>query len=105
MNKDTYEEARKASREIEDLLKAGNLTPEEETKLRTAYSQLAGVLMSPWFPADWGRRAIMLLLFILGSYGLTDGHHLFLILYALCLLFSPRTVGELAMLYGRLVRK
>ena len=105
MNKDTYEEARKASQEIEDLLKAGNLIPEEETKLRAVYSQLSGVLMKPWFPTDWGRRAIMFLFFLVGSYGLTNGHHLFLIFYSPCLLFSPRTVGELAMLYGRLVKK
>ena len=101
----SYEEAKKASREIEDLLKAGDLTQEEETKLRALYSQLSGVLLRPWFPADWGRRATMLLIFLVGSCGLTDGHHLFLLLYTLLPLFSPRSVGELAVLYGRLVKK
>jgi hypothetical protein len=101
MTRDEFEVAKKQSAEIAKLLKEGNLTAEDRQKLEMLQMQLAGALLSVWLPFDWGRRSIMIVLFLVGAYGLVGGNVYFLIAWAFLLLFSPRVVGELAFAFGR----
>lgn len=105
MNRDKYEEAKKASQEIDRLLKDGNLTADERQKFEGIHAQLSGVLLSPWLPFDWGRRAIMIFLFFIGLYGIIQGHSLLVLIWLLLPLFSPRIVGEVAYALGKILRK
>lgn len=103
--KEKYEEAKKASQEIARLLSEGNLTTEERLKFERLHTQLAGVLASPWLPVDWGRRAIMIFIFLIGLYGIIQGHPLLSVIWLMLLIFSPRVVGEVAVALGKTVRK
>ncbi|MFZ6022016.1 MAG: hypothetical protein ACOYT9_00920 [Patescibacteria group bacterium] len=105
MNREKYEEAKKASQEIDRLLKEGNLTPEERQKFEKIRAQLAGVLLSPWLPVDWGRRSIMFFIFLIGLYGMIQGHTFLASLWLLLPIFSPRIVGEVAYALGKIFRK
>lgn len=101
MNRDQFDEAKQQSAEIAKLLKEGNLTAEDRQKFEMLQTQLAGVLMSTWLPFGWGRRSIMIVLLLVGAYGIVEGSGYFLIAWLQLLLFSPRVVGELAFVYGR----
>jgi hypothetical protein len=101
MTRDEFEEAKKQSAEIAKLLKEGNLTSEDRQKLEMLQTQLAGALLSTWLPFGWGRRSVMIVLFLVGAYGLVEGNGYFLIAWLFLLLFSPRAVGELTFAFGR----
>lgn len=102
MDKEKYEEAKIYQKEIYRFLKEGNISPEERQKFEEIHAQLAGFLMSPWLPVDWGRRAIMICIFIIGLYGILQGYTLIALLWLLLPLFSPRIQGEVLQLIGRL---
>ncbi|MDO8714610.1 MAG: hypothetical protein Q7K13_09090 [Polynucleobacter sp.] len=104
MNRKTYKEAKVTLEEITRLLKEGNLTEEEKQKLEKSKVQLAGQLLSIWWPFDWGRRSIMIALFLVGLYGLIEGSNHFLWAWLVILLFSPRVVGEFSFFTGRVFR-
>ncbi|MFP5350276.1 MAG: hypothetical protein ACLGHO_10600 [Gammaproteobacteria bacterium] len=104
MNGETYEKAKKQSEEIAKLLEEGSLTAEERQKLETLQAQLAGVLSRPWLPFGWTRRLIMVVLFLVGAYGLAEGNGYFLLAWLLLLLFSPRVVGEFNVVLGKVSR-
>src|SRR5574341_344723 len=105
MNKEKYEEEKKTSQEIDRLLKEGNLTSEERQKFEKLHAQLAGVLLSPFLPVDWGRRGIMIFIFLIGLYGMIQGHPLLALIWLLLLIFSPRIVGEVTHALGKFFRK
>lgn len=104
MDRKTYQEAKKNSEEIAKLLRDGNLTAEEKQKFETLQTQLAGVLLSPWLPFDWGRRSIMIVLLLIGVYGLAEGNHLFLVAWLFLPVFSPRLAGEFYYALGKFFR-
>lgn len=101
MTREEFEEAKKHSAEIARLLNEGNLTPEERQKLEALQAQLSGALLSPWLPFGWGRRSIMMVLFLVGAIGLAQGNDYFLFAWLFLLFFSPRVVGEVAYALGR----
>ena len=101
MTRDEFEEAKQQSAEIAKLLKEGNLTTEDRQKLEMRQTQLSGALLSTWLPFGWGRRSIMIVLLLVGAYGIVEGNGYFLIAWLLLLLFSPRAVGWLAFAFGR----
>ncbi len=104
MKREKYEEAKSQSEEIAKLLKEGNLTAEERQKLETLQAQLAGVLLHPWLPFGWVRRSIMVVLLLIGVYGLLEGNNYFLLAWVLLLFFSPRFVGEFSYALGKFFR-
>ncbi|TAN35455.1 MAG: hypothetical protein EPN23_11135 [Verrucomicrobia bacterium] len=103
MNRDKYKEAKKTSQEIEQLLQSDNLTADDRQKLKEIHAQLSGVLLSPWLPFDWRRRAIMFFLLLLGLYGITNGQSYFALSWLFLALFSPRIVGEGASILGKIL--
>jgi len=104
MNRESYSDAKRTFKEISELLKEGNLTEEEKQRLETLHAQLAGALLHPWLPLDWGRRSIMIALFLFGLYGLIEGQNHFLWAWLVLLIFSPRFVGELSNFFGKISR-
>ena len=96
-----YEEAKKLATEIANQLAAGNLAAEERQRLDMLHTHLTGALLSTWLPFDWGRRAVMIMLALVGAYGLAGGDYYFMLAWGLLPLFSPRAMGELAFAVGR----
>lgn len=94
MDRETHEQAKKQLAEITEILKDSTLTPEERSKLESLADQLAGCLMRPWLPFGWGRRLIMIGLFLIGLYGLTQGNNSLLFAWLLIPAFSPSFVAE-----------
>jgi hypothetical protein len=101
----TYQEAKKNFDEIAKLLREGNLTLEEKQKFETMQAQLAGVLLNPWLPFDWGRRAIMITLFCVGVFGIISGINYLLLAWLILLIFSPRLIGEVSNLFGTMFNR
>ncbi|MGZ8195040.1 MAG: hypothetical protein ACXWTH_05385 [Methylosarcina sp.] len=101
MTRNEFEEAKKLSAEIAKLMEEENLTAEDRQKFEILLAKLAGSLLSTWLPFSWGRRSIMVVLFLIGAYGLVEGNGYFLVAWVFLLLFSPRVVGELGFALSR----
>ena len=102
MNQVQYEDAKKTLEEVSTFLKDESLTKEERNNLEVMQSQLSGALLSIWIPFGWGRRFLMVLLFLTGIFGFVSGNIYFFISWLLLLLFSPRCIGLLFYALGRL---
>ena len=105
MDRKTYEEAKKNSELIAKLLSEGNLSEEEKQKFEILQAQLAGVLLNPWLPFGWGRRSIMIILFLIGIFGLIEGNNFLMLSWLLLPIFSPRFIGEASCLLGKIFSK
>ena len=101
MDKETYDSAKRAFEEVKEQLKRDDLTSEERAELVMHADRLSGLLLSIWFPMGIGRKLIMLVIFLVGIYGLLIGNHYFLFSWVILPMFSPRLVGEIAFLMGR----
>jgi len=104
MDRKTHEEVKKNFEKITELLKDGNLLVEEKQKFETLKAQLAGILFRTWLPFDWVRRSIMIVLFLVGLYGLVEGNYILLVVWLILLFFSPRFVGEFSYAIGKIFR-
>jgi hypothetical protein len=79
---------------IDDALSEGHLTPEERAELHALSAALSEQLVTPWIPAGWVRRGMMLTLSAVGVYGLVAGLYILVWSFPLIAIFSPRIVGE-----------
>jgi hypothetical protein len=104
MDDKQVEQMKNSFEEIREMLKDGNLSAEERKKFESLSAQLAGKLASAWLPCDWGRRSIMLLIFLIGVVGFVVGSIPMVCGWILLPLFSPRITGEVNSLVGYLVR-
>ena len=101
MNRESYNEAKVILEKITRALGQDNLSEEEIQNLELSKRQLQAQLLSIWWPFDWMRRSIMIILLLVGSYGLFDGSAHFLWAWLVLVLFSPRLVGEISMFTGK----
>jgi len=102
MDKAKYEEAKKVLEEITEELKDQSLSDEDRKTLEMHAAELSGIMLSPWLPADWGRRLIMAAIVGLGVYGLVVRNYEVIFWWLALPFFSPRIVGETALLVGKL---
>jgi hypothetical protein len=79
---------------IDDALSEGHLTPEERAELHALSAVLSEQLVTPWIPAGWVRRGMMLTLSAVAVYGLFA--ELYILVWSLpfIAIFSPRIMGE-----------
>lgn len=107
MNKEQNEQIKKMSNSIQKVLdgKELNLSQSERAEFESLQTQLDAVMLSQWLPADWIRRIIMFAVLILTLYlAFTINPWFLLLLFMVCIL-SPRFVGELTILFGKMRRK
>ena len=104
MERKDFDEAKRYSDEIAELLKDSTLAPEDRQKLETIQAGLSGALLHSWLPFDWKRRLIMATLFVVGVIGLLGGNSYLLLAWLTLPVFSPRAMGELAFFLGRISR-
>jgi hypothetical protein len=64
--------------------------------------QVYGYTLSKWLPDGIVRNGLMLLFAVLGLLGLFSDFHRFLVFFILVPLFSPRVMGEVSALVGRI---
>lgn len=101
MTREEFDEAKRVSAEIAEELKRSDLTPEQRAQLEHHQTKLAGVLSSTWLPFGWWRRAVMLVLLLLGLLWPLGGSVVWVVAWLLMLSFSPRVVGEVVHALGR----
>jgi hypothetical protein len=102
MNREEYYEAKRLLDEISQELQTQPLTVEQRRELEIHAARLSGLLLAPWLPLSWTRRAIMAALFLIGLQQALVGNHAALLLWLLLPTFSPRMMGEAAHFVGRL---
>ncbi len=94
MTRKDYFRAKAKLANIDDALREGHLTPEERAELEALSAAMSKQLVTPWIPAGWARRGIMLGLLATGLYGLVAEMELLVWSWPLILIFSPRVMGE-----------
>ncbi len=103
MTKNEYAELQKTLTEVNAALADKNLTAELRTQLQESAAALSGQLMSIWLPISDIRRAIMLVLFLVGLRAFVNNNDIYIIYWIVTALFSPRIVGEVTYYFGRLM--
>ena len=104
MSQETQDDAKKTLEEVTELLKDETLSAEERHTLEMHQARLAGVLLRPWLPFDWGRRLIMIGILAFDVYGLVVENYQVFLWWLLLPCFSPRIVGEVSYFLGKLSR-
>src|SRR5262245_26076917 len=94
MTRDDYFKTKSKLAAIDDALHQGHLTPQERAELEATSVSLSRQLVTPWIPAGWTRRGVMLGLFLAGAYGLLTGLEVLVWCWPVILVFSPRIMGE-----------
>lgn len=101
MNLEQQEDAKRLLTEVTAELKRGDLTPEQRADLERHAAALAGALLNPWLPLGLWRRAVMLLLLLLGLLWPFGGDPTWAVAWLVMLMFSPRVVGKTMFTLGR----
>jgi hypothetical protein len=104
IDRQDYAEAKRAFDQIRRELDTQPLTAEQRKELELHAARLAGVLLHPWFPVFWTRRLIAAAIFLFGFQQAWIGNYQPMLSWLLLPLFSPRIVGEAAVLWGRFRR-
>jgi hypothetical protein len=94
MDRKQYEEAVVRLEEVTGILKHGKISPEERNRLEREGKELARVVMSPWLPFRWDYRIVMMIIAAIGFWGFSQGNYLFILLWLLLPIFSPRIMGK-----------
>ncbi|MDD5396519.1 MAG: hypothetical protein PHW24_00475 [Candidatus Moranbacteria bacterium] len=107
MNKNQHDQLKTTFLKIDEALKNKdlNLTDQEKAKFEQLKSQLAGAILSSWLPVDSSRKVMMLVLFLIGLYGIIKINILFVLVWLFLAFFSPRLVGEITIFFGKLFKK
>lgn len=105
MDKQEEKALKKSIEVLQEAIDDGSLQGEARMEAERTVNMAAGRLLSVWLPTGWGRRVIMLILLLFGLYGLIIGKLLFLICWLIAVTFSPRIMGEVSFLLGRITRK
>jgi hypothetical protein len=105
MTREEYEEAKRTLVDVQAALARPDLSDSDRQAMQIHAFKLAGLLMSPWIPFGAYRRFIMALLVLAGLVGFVNGQPWALVLWIVAAMFSPRIVGEVSYLRGRLSRQ
>jgi hypothetical protein len=104
MNKNEYAELQKTLAEVNAALSDEDLSDELRAQLEASAAALSGQILSIWLPMSDTRRAIMLVLFLIGLRAFANNNEIYVVYWIATALFSPRIVGEAAYYFGRLTR-
>jgi hypothetical protein len=99
MEKKDYEVIRKIMANHEFANKMEKLDPGIK-------DQMAGILLSPWLPSGLIRKMIMLIIVAIAIIGaLFYKNNLFYLLLLILPIFSPRSMGEILFIYGKIFKQ
>jgi hypothetical protein len=101
MTRKDYEEMKRLLAETQAELREGNLSPVLTAALEHCSAAAAGELMSIWVPIDWGRRTIMIVLFLIGLGGVISGPRWLIVAWLAAATMSPRILGKVSFALGR----
>ena len=101
MNKQDYEEIQKTLAEVNSALARTDLTAKERRDFEHHAAALSGQLLSVWLPMSNVRRAIMLILLLLGLRAFFNHDDTYIWYWIAIVFFSPKAVGLLTYGFGR----
>jgi len=104
MDKRTHEAANKTLEQIQRMLEDETLTDDERQELEMHAAKLAGTLLSTWLPFGLLRKFLMTVFILVAIYGIISGMNWLIFSLVIAGMFSPRLVGEVAYLLGKLSR-
>ena len=79
-----------------------NFSQEDRLKLKETKALISTALLSSWLPIDTTRKVTMIILFIVGLYGIINSSIFFIIFWIPLPFFSPRIVEKVAMFFGKI---
>jgi hypothetical protein len=94
MTREEYIKTKAELASIDDAISEGHLTPEERAELQALSAALSERLVTPWIPAGWVRRGMMLTLATISVYGLVAELYVLMWSFPFIAIFSPRIMGE-----------
>jgi hypothetical protein len=97
-------EAQRLLGEINHMLATEPLTGQQRRDLELHAAKLAGALLRPWFPVTGKGRLIMAGILGLGLQQAWIGNFQPIIWWSILPLFSPRIMGECALMFGKVAR-
>jgi len=101
MNKQKYEEVKRTLAEVTAALARNDLTEKERRDFEKHSAALSGQLLSVWLPMSNVRRAIMLILLLLGLRAFFNYDDTYIWYWIGIVFFSPKAVGLLTYGFGR----
>jgi hypothetical protein len=103
MEKEQHEELKSLFQKTSQILNDKNLSLEEKREFEVIHTQLAGALLSTWLPAGFGRKFAITLMIVVAIYFFIQYEYIlgFIVLILACM-FSPRIIGEAAVLIGKI---
>ena len=101
MTREQYAVSQRNLEEVQRVLRDSNLTPEARQQFQSIADALARRLASLWFPMDWGSRAIIFSIGLVGMYGVAREPHYLALAWLILPLFSPRLIDVFAHAAGR----
>lgn len=106
MNREQYTELKEVQRQLAAVLADPNLSPQARAELQRHAAYVSDALSSMWLPMDWGRRAGLAALIMVGfsSVALYPHYQWLRWAWLATVLMSPRIAGELAFAAGRAKR-
>jgi hypothetical protein len=103
---------KKLNQQLKDLLEKlmnirenEDLTQEEREKLDLDIARISGQLLSPWLPLGIMRKILMSVFILIGFLGFISQYQWLIYSFIIAGFFSPRVVGETAMMIGKASRK
>ena len=97
-------ELKNTLKEVTDALGDETLSLEDRQELENHKASLSGALLSPILPTGKVRMFIMFSCFVLGTSAFYTDYEFLVWFFLIGCSFSPRLVGEVAMLVGRFQR-
>ena len=102
MKNEQHNKLKESFDNISKILQNQNLSVEERKNFENLHAELAGALLSSWLPIGGGRKFIMLIIALVAIYFLLQSAYLLMIITLIILcMFSPRIIGEIAILIGK----
>ena len=100
MNEKLNQQLKDLQDKFNNILENEDLSQEQREKLELDVARIAGHLMSSWLPAGIMRKILMLAFILIGFLGFFSQFQWLICSFILAGMFSPRLVGETAIIVG-----
>ena len=100
MNKKQNQQLKDLLEKFNNMLENEDLSQDEREKIKQNIVRISGQLLSTWLPAGFMRKILMLAFILIGFLGFFSQFQWLICSFILAGMFSPRLVGETAIIVG-----